>query len=294
MQHTLIMLVNDYLNRVKRGDAEFPPLLVKEMNDNLTEHFTKPQEERKFKLYMSNLGHPLCQLQHGAMGTPKNTANQAVNDLPFVVGNMVEQYLFMVMKGAMPGKVETNIEVHLNMGGTDRRGFLDVEIKGIDSETDGIYDVKVMSPNNFRKFDRGFMSLYEKDPYGYVVQGALYERAHGVPFRGWIVMDKVGGSLTVCDVPVNWKTKYQPEAIRLAANNFSAVTNGDPFKKCFEDEEELWYGKATGNRVLPYECNYCDYRLSCWPDTIYRTNPLSKAKAGKYINYTQFVEKEDG
>lgn len=289
--HPLIIEVNDFLDKVKRGEETFPSSFIEEMNINLTEYFSKKEEQnREFKLYISNLGWPLCKLQMANSATIKSGGNDASNNLPFVVGNMVEQYLFMVFKAALQNeyKVETNVKGLFQLEDIERNYYYDISID------DEIYDIKVISPNSYRKFERGFSELYKDDPYGYVVQGALYEHASGKPFKGWIAMNKVNGDLCICEVPVNWETKYKPEAIALARANIRAVEDGVPFKRCFEDEEELWYKKPTGNRILNYSCVYCDYRAACWPNTQHRPNPLSKSKQPNYVYYTKFVEKKDG
>ena len=63
------------------------------------------------------------------------------------------------------------------------------------------------------------------------------------------------------------------------------------FQRNFDDVEETWYKKPTGNRKLASACTFCDYRYSCWPDLEYRKKAKSKS-AHAYEYYTLFKEEE--
>ena len=53
--------------------------------------------------------------------------------------------------------------------------------------------------------------------FGYVMQGFLYSEAVGLPFGGWIVVNKSSGEVAVVEVP-DWsqddKKEYLEEAKR--------------------------------------------------------------------------------
>ena len=61
------------------------------------------------------------------------------------------------------------------------------------------------------------------------------------------------------------------------------------FKRNFEDIEETFYKKPTGNRKLAMNCTYCGYRYKCWPGLRFERNPKSKS-ANAYNYYSIFKD----
>ena len=56
----------------------------------------------------------------------------------------------------------------------------------------------------------------------------------------------------------------------------------------FEDEEETFNKKPTGNRVLGLECRFCAYKKPCWGKELqYLPQQQSKALNPKWVWYTK-------
>jgi hypothetical protein len=59
------------------------------------------------------------------------------------------------------------------------------------------------------------------------------------------------------------------------------------FERCFEPEDEYFYKKPTGNKVLNKNCTFCDFRKACWPNLIEAPQVKSKAKFPKLVQYVE-------
>ena len=72
------------------------------------------------------------------------------------------------------------------------------------------------------------------------------------------------------------------------------ILNSDaPFKRLFEDEEETFNKKPTGNRVLGRECTFCAYKKTCWENLEYLPQQQSKAINPKYYWYTKVDNRKE-
>ena len=69
--------------------------------------------------------------------------------------------------------------------------------------------------------------------------------------------------------------------------NLKALNNNEPFKRQFEDIDETFNGKVTGNKVLGKECSFCSYKKTCWEGLQYLPQQQSKAMNPKYFWYTK-------
>ena len=111
-------------------------------------------------------------------------------------------------------------------------------------------------------------------------------------FGGWIAIDKSSGEWAVVETPIN-DDKHAKEALEKAERNLKALNNDEPFKRQYEDIEETFNGKATGNRVLGKECSFCPYKKSCWEGIQYLPQQQSKAINPKYFWYTSLTNPKE-
>lgn len=273
--------LNNYITQLGKKEVVIPDDLINEFAENVRERFLSKDEERGPTLRMSNLGKPLCQLQKDYENAERTGIHPHLAPVRFAVGDMLEQWLFMVMKAAGI-KIQTELPCELELSGQLIKGTADVLIH------DKVWDVKAVSKFSFKKYgpEGGFEALYKDDPFGYVVQLMLYSKSLDKEPGGWIVINKDNGDIEVCEVPLSYQ-KYQDEAIQIAEEKVRAIIEKKPFKRCFEDEEETYYKKPTGNRKLCFNCQWCDYKNSCWPDLIYHPAAMSKAMDPKYEWYTE-------
>lgn len=283
----ILLKIEDYLAKLQRGEVTLPAVLVDEMTIRMNNRFKRENSKRKFKLVMSNIGKPLCQLQMESKGAKSERYNPHILPIRFAVGDMIEHWLMMIIKASGVPVNDTDIRCELDLLGERVGGIADIDIDN------GLYDVKSTSDFQYRKYQQGFSKVYEDDPFGYVVQGAMYDEAVGRPFKGWIVINKNNGNMCICNTPVNWKEKYKPEALKVAEIAMKTIKENADFKRSFSDMDEMWYKKSTGNRILGFNCGWCDYKNVCWPGLQHHKSPFSKAKEGKYNYYTELVNLND-
>ena len=127
-----------------------------------------------------------------------------------------------------------------------------------------------------------FETLRSKDSFGYVAQLVGYAKARGVPVGVWWVINKANGNF-----------KY------VAASNIDTDTcvkktkalteelEENKFRRCYQDVEETYRKKPSGNRKLGIECNFCNYKHACWPNLQERPSLVSKAEIPPMVCYTE-------
>jgi len=211
-------------------------------------------------------------------GAPKDPAGYN-NTMKFFMGDLLEAAVFAIMKGAGLNIEETQTKVQYSQDGVTVDGTLDVVIDG------KVYDVKTASKYSFQqKFGdaNAFHNMLTDDPFGYLTQGYMYAEARGLPFGGWIVLNKDNGEWLILEPPTV-DGKYRKAALSRAHDNIDTLVTGKAFKRCFEPVPETWYRKPTGNTILPITCEWCDYVSKCWEgQAILADNPKSKSGNKKW------------
>lgn len=237
--------------------------------ETLRKHFTK-QEDKGFTLRMSSVGKPFCQQWMDKNEAEKEPLSYSTK-LKFVIGDIVESLIFVCLEGAGVEMEGTQEEVALEIGGIKLKGHYDVKIGGT------IYDVKTASPYSFDKKFTDFQTIRKDDPFGYVAQLYAYAEADNADAGGWIVINKATGEIKGITTPVA-DNSYRKEALRAIEALIGKVVADHPFERGFEPQDETYYGKNTGNKKLPFTCQYCDFKKKCWGDKLnYTANPRSKA-----------------
>ena len=286
MEAELIRIgTREFLRSRARGEVTIPPELRREYVKRIDERISKPPRGGEFTMRMSNLGRPTCQLQMEKAKVPAHIVNEYQREFTFMVGDVGEIWLVMIMKAAGIPVSAYDVPVKVQIAGTTISGTLDVIIDGI------VYDIKTMSSASFKKYTDfgGFTSLLEDDPFGYVEQGVLYAEGSGYPFGGWILINKNTGDIDVCEVPENFE-QYRADSLARAEETIRTLIENRPFQRKFTDEEEVFRKKPTGNRVLGKTCGYCDFTAHCWPDARFIPSQASEAKDKKYVWYTHTMD----
>lgn len=288
--HQILLKIAAYLDRANNEAVGMAPEIIDEACEALRVALHKQFNEgprEKFTLRLSNIGRPLCQLQLDKAGTP--TEQHGYNHtMKMLIGDITEIAAVAVMKAAGVNVVEEQTKVTLPISDTTLNGTLDVVI---DEGGKGIWDIKSASRWTFdNKFRKGYEAVKESDGFGYIAQGQTYAKASGLPFKGWIVINKETGEWCLTEAPPD--PDEQKAALERAAENYESLRDGKPFEKCFEDSPETWYRKPTGRRVMPMTCTFCPFKGTCWPDARYLPNPRSKNKF-KSTWYTHYVENEE-
>ena len=276
-----------YLVNVLDGKAEMPSYLFDEFADlsrkALEKHFTRKKED--FRLRMSNVGKPLCQLQMQAKGVePEKPSHDFI--VRMIIGDMLEALVIVLLKAAKIEVKSQHQKVSLGVGDRQIEGEYDIELD------DGIYDIKSVSPFSFTtKFnaDNGYDKIKQSDSFGYISQGHGYGMAANKPFKGWIAINKTTGEIVFTDAKHTDEEKK--EVYSKIYNNSVALLDEKPFERCFTDIEEVYYSKPTGNRTLGIECSYCPYKHDCWDNLEFRRQLPSKGKNPKWTWYTKIDPK---
>ena len=271
-----------YLSNVIDGKAEMPSHLLEEFSQlakkALEKHFTK--KDTNFTLRMSNVGKPLCQLQMQAKGVaPEKPSYDFI--VRMMIGDILEALVITLLKGADIEVKNHHQKVVLGVGERQIEGEYDIELD------DGIYDIKTVSPFAFmHKFnaDNGYSKIKESDSFGYISQGHGYGMAANKPFKGWIAVNKSTGEIAFTDAVSD--DKERKDVYSKIYDTSTALLDERPFKRCFTDNEEVYYGKPTGNRTLGIECSYCPYKHNCWENLEFKRQLSSKGKNPKWVWYT--------
>ena len=276
-----------YLVNVLDGKAEMPSYLFDEFAElskkALEKHFTRKEED--FRLRMSNVGKPLCQLQMQAKGVePEKPSHDFI--VRMIIGEMLEALVIVLLKAAKIEVKSQHQKVSLGVGDRQIEGEYDIELD------DGIYDIKSVSPFSFTtKFnaDNGYDKIKQSDSFGYISQGHGYGMAANKPFKGWIAINKTTGEIVFTDSKHTDEEKK--EVYSKIYNTSVALLDEKPFERCFTDVEEVYYSKPTGNRTLGIECSYCPYKHDCWDNLEFRRQLPSKGKNPKWTWYTKIDPK---
>ena len=283
---SILNRVQMFLTEANKASVDISSTIVNEFGEACKQDFKKQftdTRENKFRIRMSSIGRPLCQLQMEKSGAEAEPMpyNAKMRNL---FGDLIEASAVAIMKAAGIRIEDLQKEVKLKLGKQTIKGTYDVKIQN------KIWDIKSASPYSFdHKFgeDGGFDAILKQDTFGYVSQGYLYSNAEKTDFGGWIAINKSTGEWSIAETPLS-DSKYSKDAIELAQKNMEALESNAPFKRLFKDEEEFFNKKATGNRTLGLECRFCAYKKPCWGKNLqYLPQQQSKALNPKWVWYTE-------
>jgi len=282
MNHPAEIAVHQYMSDAVKGNSTMSEEVIQQVGtdvmDALRRQFGGGNKRGDFRLRMSNLGRPTCQLWYD-----KNKPEVALPfPTTFIMNMMLGDIVEAVFKGLLKEagvKYEDAKEVSLDLPNASIKGTYDIVIDG---SVDDIKSSSQWSYNN--KFD-SYDSLKEMDGFGYVAQLAGYAKASGKNVGGWWVVNKANGDF-----------KYVPatglnldEEIAKIENTIDTVEN-NTFERCFEPEKETFRGKETGNTVLNKHCTFCSYRFDCWKTLQELPAVMSQAKAPKTVSYIELAQ----
>ena len=282
----ILSKVQLYLDKAAKEPVKISDKLVEEFGEACKNALRKQFSEerrREFKPRMSNIGRPLCQLQMESKnvkgeGQPYNVKMRNT------FGDLIEALAVFVLKSAGVDIEDEQKNVKYKFNGSSIEGRLDVKI---DKK---VWDIKSASPYSFeKKFGTagGFEEVVKDDAFGYVSQGYLYSESEKLPFGGWIVINKSTGEWVVCKTPLI-DDQYRVKALQDAKENLKALKTKVPFKRCFNDIEETYRTKKTGNRTLGMICGFCPYKLPCWGSKLQLLQQQqSQGKNPRWVWYTE-------
>lgn len=248
--------------------------------DAMRKQFLPSEDRHDFRLRMSNIGRPLCQLQMEKSGAPK--ARMSYNHIMrMAIGDATECIMEIVIRAAGLNVTGGKTKVELDLGNAVIKGEDDIEIDH------KVWDTKSCSPWAFsNKWADGIEGLRKGDDFGYMAQMVGYSHGQGKQPGGWFVVNKSTGE--VMAVPADLHEGETKAILDEVREKVDAINSDAPFKRCFEAEEETFYKKPTGNKRLPTACGFCDFMKTCWPEAVHRPQTGSQAKSPRYYWYAEY------
>lgn len=268
IRHTLEKLSND-----EGGDLFVDDQWIEDagemFKDTLRRQLGRQSED--FRLRMSNIGRPVCQLQMAKSGA-KATRRPYNHIVRMMHGDIIECVMEVLLRVAKANITGGKNKVSLELAGQTIKGEDDIEIDH------KVYDIKSASPWAVtHKWNYGFEGLRADDSFGYIGQLVGYAEAQGKEPGGWIVVDKSSGEVLVVEAEISAAEKA--EILANMEKTVETVMSDAPFERCFEAEDDKFGGKFTGLKRVPQKtCGMCDYLTSCWPTAQNKPHPNSVSK----------------
>ena len=272
------MMIHQYLENATSGKSamsqENIEQVATDIKDALNRQFNTKRDE-KFRLRMSNIGRPSCQLWFEKNKPETALPKPTTFVMNMMIGDIVEAVFKAVLREANV-KFENSDTVSLEIDEkTTISGSYDLVMN------DAVDDIKSASDWSYKyKFD-SYESLHSGDSFGYVGQLAGYAKASNKKAGGWWVVNKANGQFKY--VRANIDMDKELDKIK---KNIKA-TESDKLVRCFEPEPETFRGKPTGNMVLNKNCTFCSYRQSCWDGLKELPAQMSQAKEPKMVQYVK-------
>tara|TARA_R110002012_G_scaffold273650_2_gene459710 strand:+ start:7854 stop:8717 length:864 start_codon:yes stop_codon:yes gene_type:complete len=280
MNHKAELTLHRFLSEATDGERVLSDANIDKIAEDVKEALHRQlgsQNSRKeFRLRMSNIGRPTCQLwfekhqPEKALPFPKN----------FIMNMMLGDIVEAVFKGLLrqagvayedSKKVSMELKIDKKIEGT-----YDIVMD------DAVDDIKSASDWSYKNKFESFDTLASEDPFGYVGQLAGYAQATNKRAGGWWVINKANGNFKYVPADGLDLTK---EIDKLSSN--LDVVESNEFKRCFEPVEETFRGKPTGNKVLTKTCSFCRYKHACWENLQEIPSLVSQAKIPKIVSYIE-------
>jgi len=284
MEHPAELSVYSFLAKAMAGEAsvskDIMDQVATDVSNALDKQFNgKPRDE--FKLRMSNVGRPKCQLWFEKNDPKDKTPFPPHFLINMLLGDIVEA-VFKGLLRASGVQFEDNNNVTLKLGD-------DKEIQGeYDLILDGkVDDIKSASPWSYNNKFVNLETLQQGDSFGYIPQLVGYAEGADKDVGGWWVVNKGTGQFKY----VNASSVNTKEVLDNIEETYDYINNDEPFERCFDAIEETFYKKPTGNKKLTTECGFCSYKHKCWPTLQTRPSLVSQAREKPMIDYVQ-IEKE--
>jgi hypothetical protein len=257
MNHPAELAINQYLEDATSGKSTMSEETITQIGtdvmDAMRRQFGGGKGRDEFRLRMSNIGKPTCQLWFAKNKPEEALPKPTTFVMNMLLGDIVEAAFKGIIKEAGYPYEDKDNFVTLELGGATIKGSYDIVVDG------AMDDVKSASDWSYRNKFESYDTLQKSDPFGYVGQLAGYAKASGKKVGGWWVVNKANGNI-----------KYVPadglvldEQIAKLEKTVETV-NDNKFERCFAPVPETFRGKPSGNVVLNDNCKFCDFRFSCF------------------------------
>ena len=284
MNHPAELKIHQFMSDAIDGKTTFSEETAKRIGEEVAEavirQFGSGKSRKEFRLRMSNIGRPTCQLWFEKNKPESALPKPSTFVMNMMIGDIVEAIFKGLLKEAKVDFDDTD-QVTLDVGDSnDTRvsGSYDLIMGG------AVDDIKSASDWSYRNKFESYAALKKSDPFGYVGQLAGYAKASDKRAGGWWVVNKANGDF-----------KYVPAAIDMREEltklkETVEKVNENKFERCFEAVPETYRGKPSGNMVLNDNCRFCDYRFECWPNMQELPSKVSQARDPKIVAYVELKE----
>jgi len=284
MNHPAELKLHQFMSDAIDGKTTFSEETAKKIGEEVAEavirQFGSGKSRKEFRLRMSNIGRPTCQLWFEKNKPESALPKPSTFVMNMMIGDIVEAIFKGLLKEAKVDFDDTD-QVTLDVGdsnGTRVSGSYDLIMGG------AVDDIKSASDWSYRNKFESYASLKKSDPFGYIGQLAGYAKASDKRAGGWWVVNKANGDF-----------KYVPAAIDMREEltklkETVEKVNENKFERCFEAVPETYRGKPSGNMVLNDNCRFCDYRFECWPNMQELPSKVSQARDPKIVAYVELKE----
>jgi len=284
MNHPAELKLHQFMSDAIDGKTTFSEETAKKIGEEVAEavirQFGSGKSRKEFRLRMSNIGRPTCQLWFEKNKPESALPKPSTFVMNMMIGDIVEAIFKGLLKEAKVDFDDTD-QVTLDVGdsnGTRVSGSYDLIMGG------AVDDIKSASDWSYRNKFESYAALKKSDPFGYIGQLAGYAKASDKRAGGWWVVNKANGNF-----------KYVPAAIdmRVELTKLKETVekvNENKFERCFEAVPETYRGKPSGNMILNDSCKFCDYRFECWPNMKELPSKVSQAREPKTVAYVELKE----
>jgi len=279
MQHRAELAISQYLENASKGLTSMSDETInrvgEEIKEALKRQFAGGNKRDGFKLRMSNIGRPSCQLWFEKNKPETALPKPTTFVMNMMIGDIVESvFKALLTESQVDYKDSDTVTLDIDEKNTIS-GSYDLVVDG------AVDDIKSASDWSYRhKFD-SYESLASGDSFGYVGQLAGYAKASGYKAGGWWVVNKANGQFKYVPADID-----MDEELAKIKKTIKAVES-KKLVRCFEPEPETFRGKPTGNMVLNKNCTFCSYRESCWEDLKELPAHMSQAREPKMVQYVK-------
>lgn len=274
--HELEAGARKFLQDAAAGNAPFDGKLLDECIEGIKTgildafHDTPDNE---FRLRMSNIGRDLRQLMLEKKYGREKASPEFL--LKMLTGTIQEHVFIYILKSAGL-EIKINGEVTLAIAGEKIDGTWDLKYGKM-------YDVKTASDYSYKNKFKDYESLKSDDPFGYLDQLIGYSIAEGCEPGGWIVMNKSTGEFKLIEFKETL-AQVRP-AFEKRLNHKITSLKGTIMPPCPGVEEETYYNKPTGNRIIGSKCRFCPHKGKCHKNVSHEPSRISRAKEPPMVHY---------
>ncbi len=283
MNHPAELAINQYLEDATSGKSSMSEETIqqigKDVMDSVRRQFGGGNKRDEFRLRMSNIGKPTCQLWFAKNKPEKALPKPTTFVMNMLLGDIVEAAFKGIITEAGVAYEDEDNFVQLELNEDTIHGSYDLIMDG------ALDDVKSASDWSYRNKFESYDTLSKGDSFGYIGQLAGYAKATGKKAGGWWVVNKANGNIKY--VPADG-LDLDTEIAKI--QDTVDTVNKNEFERCFNPVPETFRGKPSGNTILNPNCKFCDFRFECFPELQELPSKVSQARVKPTVSYITLNE----